>query len=314
MRLQHRHEGAEQTLNREDAAELLSWYAQDAVTHVQRLPVALTNEVYEFDTTNHGRFVVRLLRDQSPQNARLEARLQQALLDNGIVSPQYLVLRNNDVVGVWHAVPFTLSRFIKGRPPAKRTNALAYNFGQTLTRVHEAWAGCNVHIPTGPEHWLNITTARQNMQTLLSPRIKALSNQMEHAYAQFASLPQTIIYGDLRLDNVFATNGQITAVFDFETAERTYRILDLTRTFLNLMYTGILNGQTVHRNLVEGYNSAASQPLTVAELNVWPSALAYTAIACAAWLANHDMSAYADRYIKCADQYVAESLAKPINM
>lgn len=69
-----------------------------------------------------------------------------------------------------------------------------------------------------------------------------------------SNLPKALIHGDLMLDNVFADGESVTAVFDFETVEYSYRILDVARSCLSLAYAGSLDDEEILRALWCGYD------------------------------------------------------------
>jgi Ser/Thr protein kinase RdoA (MazF antagonist) len=106
-----------------------------------------------------------------------------------------------------------------------------------------------------------------------------------------------VIHGDLWLGNVFAEGDRVTAVFDMETAEHTYRILDLARTYLSARRETELDPKTLLDTLYEGYNSAAATPLTAEERSNFGLAFQYVAGVCALWNALHDVGRGAEIYL-----------------
>lgn len=272
---------------------MLAAYSDEAVAGFVRNKTALANQCYIVDTESGHRFALRILVTQPPDNARREADLQARLASSGIDTPRYLVLRNGELVGEHGGAHFTIARFIGGKHPTTVTPELAQSFGETLARLHLAFEG--VELPPSQLQWLTMKNVQAELGACSGPlrdRFDALLRQAELP----STLPRAVLHGDLSMSNVFADMSKVEVVFDLETVEENYRVLDLARTYLSLaMADG--DPDIVRQRLFHGYDEVARAAITDDERTNFDNAIRYTAVACAAWCANHGAESFAVDYM-----------------
>lgn len=257
---------------------------------IKVIDIGIANKSYVL-TTKHGeKYVARVLRAQTDESAHAEVLIQHALADSGLHSPLYLPFIDGDVVTHVDGSRVTVSQFIEGQSPKAQSIKLTRNLGAMLARIHNALA----NLP--PE-----TVANNRGQALRAANIAdeiaripvgALATTLAGRFEKLKTLPtrelpRTIIHGDLFGNNVFEEDDEITAVFDFETAEYTIRILDLGRPHLENLEKKLLQPHESIAALFEGYDSVAKIPLTEEEKAAFDDVMKYFAIANAAWLANN---------------------------
>ncbi len=268
------------------------------------IDIGIANKSYVLTTEDDKKYVARVLRTQMDESARAEALIQHALFDAGIHSPMYLPFKDGDVVAHIDDQRITISPFIEGQTPKKQSLKLTRNLGVMLARIHNALA----HLP--PE-----TVTDNRGQALRATNIAdeiaripagTLATMFAERFEKLKTLPtrdlpRTIIHGDLFGNNVFEEEDEITAVFDFETAEYTIRILDLGRPHLeNLEKKTLLPHESIAA-LFEGYDSVAQIPLSEEEKAAFDDVMKYFAIANAAWLANNLSEESARRTLNAVD-------------
>src|SRR5439155_12843856 len=105
--------------------------------------------------------------------------------------------------------------------------------GATLARIHTSLHGMT--IPSSDLQWLQPEHAERNVHAYSGPLQAKFAVLLQKGQELFeANLPKAVIHGDLMINNVFAADDKITVVFDLETVDHNYRVLDVARTFLSL--------------------------------------------------------------------------------
>lgn len=257
-----------------------------------QLALGYANQVYLVGLRDGRRLVVRVLDNQSPEGARNERLLQDSLVAGGIITSRFLPVDGDDVVGCIEDLSFTVSDYIEGSVPTDVTDDLARSFGATLARFHVAVDS----VDYSHRDWLDRDNALSNVARSSSAYRTELEALIGEAEPLFTSgLPVALIHGDLRPENTFADGDAVTAVFDFETAERNVRLLDLARTALGLAGEDSSAVEPMFGLVVEGYESVAS--VTDDEKAMGRLALRYVAGACAAWFLASGMDKFGHEFL-----------------
>jgi len=274
---------------------LFHQYSDDDLVNYKRNETAFANEAYVITTKADKRYVVRLLKTQSPESARVEATLQAQLKRAGLGTPQYLRLKNGEVVSNYGGRDFTIAEFMVGGHPKTISPKLVANFGATLARIHTSLHG--MMIPTSDLQWLRPEYAQRDFHAYsgsLKARFAALLQKGQELFQ--SNLPKAVIHGDLIGNNIFAADDTITVVFDFETVDYNYRVLDVARTLLSLQSETPDGLNNTLNALIQGYNAQSSNALTQAETDSLHLAIQFTAAACGLWCATHGAEQSAEKY------------------
>ncbi|HVX24277.1 MAG TPA: phosphotransferase [Candidatus Saccharimonadales bacterium] len=262
-------------------------YADEQLIESRRNGSAFANDAYNLKAADGQRYVMRILKQQLVETVQHEADLQAKLAAAGISTPQYLKFRSGSYVGEYDEHRFTISKHIDGETPKSMPLRLVRSFGETLAKIHSCLS--NSDVPPSKMQWLDPRNAEDDMAAYdgeLKPRLAPLIAKYKEFFG--LDMPKCLIHGDLWLGNVFAEGDQVTAVFDLETAEYTYRILDLARTYLSARRETELDPQQLVDTLFEGYESIAATPLTTEERASFATAYQYVAGVDALWNALHD--------------------------
>lgn len=275
--------------------EFFHQFSTDELAASEKNSDAFANDAYNLRSTNGTEYVMRVLKLQLPELVEYEAEMQHRLAEVGIGTPHYLASNNGKHIGEYNGTAFTLSERIEGETPKTASLELIYSFGSTLAQFHDALK--DTEMPFSKMQWFQPKNVRQDLEKYeseLKPDIAKLINDGEQLFQ--ADLPQTLIHGDLWLGNVFAKDNEVTAVFDMETAEHNYRIIDLARTYLSMRLETEYSKEDIIDRLFSGYDTAASKPLTQEEKNNFGLAISYTAGVCALW---HELNGtrYAGNYL-----------------
>ncbi len=278
-----------------DLSELFHHYAPDELAASEKNGDAFANDAYNLRAANGTEFVMRILKLQLPETVEREVEMQHRLAEVGIGTPHYLTFDNGKHVGEHNGLAFTLSERIAGEVPKIASFGLIRSFGSTLAQFHDALEDTDV--PFSKMQWFQPKNVHEDLEKYeggLKPAITKLIADGEQLFQ--TDLPQTLIHGDLWLGNVFAEGDEVTAVFDMETAEHNYRIIDLARTFLSMRLETDYTREEIIDMLFSGYDEVATKPLTQEEKDSFGLAISYTAGVCALW---HELNGtrYAGNYL-----------------
>lgn len=285
-------------MNLDELQTAFTLFDDARLVSAHNITIGLANDSYLVATDKGKAYVLRALRSQTVDNARSEAKIQELLRNDGLMMPQYMRLKNNDVVGSTAHCRFTISELIAGHRAKSLTLPLIYSFGATLATIHTALADKADVISPNTAQWLSQTNALAEAVRCPQPLSSLVAKRLIASEMLFdKDLPKAVIHGDLFLDNTFAQDGEITAVFDFETAEYTFRLLDIVRSYLAFAYKSPFDNDLIKTALIDGYNSKALLQLTDLEISNFPLALQYVGAACAAWLQNNNGEQYVQPYL-----------------
>lgn len=271
-----------------DLREACRQYTDSPVVATSQLD-GYANESHFVELANGDSIVVRILKLTTPERARQEVSIQQALLSAGMTTPVSQSLKDGDIVGEVNGLPFTISHMIEGQHPLV-VNDLVTEFGRVLARFHNAAQQLEI----AGSSWLTEPTISREIAAVDDPTMRSRLRQMRdnalHVYD--AGLPVTNIHGDLWVSNVFAENGRITAVFDLETTEKALRVMDLGRTAIDLtLEMRTTPVRDILEMLRDGYEEVDT--LKIKERDALPDAFRLAVVACSAWHYNNGFQDYA---------------------
>lgn len=283
-------------LTTHDLGELFHHYSPDELAASEKNGDAFANDAYNLRTVNGAEYVIRMLKLQLPETVEREVEMQHRLAEVGIGTPHYLTFDNGKHVGEHDGLTFTLSERIAGEVPKAASLGLIGSFGSTLARFHDALK--DTEVPFSKMQWFQPKNVHEDLEKYngeAKPNIAKLIADGEQLFQ--TDLPQTLIHGDLWLGNVFAEDDKVTAVFDMETAETNYRIIDLARTYLSMRLETEYGKEDIIDRLFSGYDTAASKPLTQEEKDNFGLAIRYVSGVCALW---HELNGtrYAGNYLR----------------
>jgi Ser/Thr protein kinase RdoA (MazF antagonist) len=291
---------SETALSSSELNQLFHSYSPNELESVERNSAAYANEVYDLTDSDGQKYVMRVLKIQDPASVNLEAHMQTMLNASGIRTPQYLEFGDHNYVGEQNGHHFTLSKYIEGNAPTTASPELVRDFGVLLARFHGCLSGLT--IPPNKMQWFDPKIAQKDLDSYNGPLKDRLTSLVKKGDQLLSlGLPEAVIHGDLWLSNTFAKDDKVTAVFDFETAQNTARIIDLARTYTSMRRETNLDAQQIIDFLLNGYDSTASLPLTQAEKDNFRLAIAYVSGVVAAWHAANG-TRYTGPYIEIGEE------------
>jgi Ser/Thr protein kinase RdoA (MazF antagonist) len=278
--------------------QLLAQYRPEKVVSFQQVTVGISNETYVVTTDSGARYVIRVIHNQTADSARVEARIQQAMVRAGLSTPLYLRLRDGEHVGRDGDDAFTIADFIAGSHPETTTLKLVASMGRVLGRLHAILHQDELTIGFNTGQWLDPRNARADALRCEPEIRRRLETVLDTSAAVFEpGLPMAVIHGELATNNFFAANDEVTTIFDFETVQHAPRLLDVAYTYMACVYDDEMPPTAVLDALIIAYNAATAEPLTPVERSLFPTALRWVAACAAAWCFSRGYADYGEKFL-----------------
>lgn len=267
------------------------------------LPKTTSGNTSYLINTIEKQYVLRLLIRQGLQSVQDEQVIQRLLNKSGIATPVYILSKNNNLAEPIGDNMAAISELIPGARQSEDTIKLAYNMAATLASIHSTLS--TAHISFNEQQWFNFSNATVQLKKYTGPS-KSFIVEMTEKYKSIltTNLPLAVIHGDFHTNNIFSLNDEVTAVFDFESAEYTVRILDIARLYLTYIKVTDLESQKVLDSIIKGYNSTAGRALTEAELTELPTAFIYVALVSSVSIHNHGNDFSSAKYLAIAKNII----------
>ncbi len=228
------------SISPEDARALLAGYDLPSLDRLEPLTVGSVNSNFAI-VAGARRLFLRVYEEQGRDGALAETAMVERLVRAGVPAVPALARTDGQLVSQVRGKPAALFPWLEGtsRCQAQVTAADASRVGEALARVHVAGAG---ETP-GPSRFRyedllarldRIGAApdpRHAQLARVAPELRATLDRV-HARRP-AGLPQGLVHGDLFRDNVlWAADGRLAALLDFESAARGTFVFDLMVTLL----------------------------------------------------------------------------------
>lgn len=277
--------------------QIFKQFSQDELVEFTRNKLANANELYTIRTVDNQKYVIKFLETQSIESVETEVVIHERIRATGINIPHYLELSDGNVIGRDGDRSFVLYKYLDGKQETHAARPLFSEIGATLAKIHSSLEG--VVVPSNESQWLSLANARHDLLNYSGGLKETLRKLLEDNINIFQhELPQSVVHGDLTISNILTGSDKVVAVFDFETAENTLRILDVARTFLSLRRTAEEPAEIILADLINGYNSATRSPITKPETHYFWTAVNYVAAACSAWCVTHKQDSSAEAYMR----------------
>jgi homoserine kinase type II len=226
------------------------------------------------DSRAARRYFVRLYEEQDRAGAEREARLLRYLSAHGVATPAPISWSSSDhdaVITTLSERPAALFSWVEGDMRCTRgvTVECARSVGVALARVHHV--GAELGVADYGEGRFRPSDLRLRLPRIAAAADATLAAQAPLLAARLAAaearrdpaLPRGLVHGDLFRDNVlWAPDGRIAALLDFESASDGVHAYDLAVTILAWTF-GDGFDDTLATAMVRGYESV--RRLTAAE-------------------------------------------------
>lgn len=239
------------------------------------------NTSYAVTLASGERIFLRLYEQQDVEGARAEATLLATLAERGVPTPRPIMRTDHDAVTVCRGKALVAFPFLEGETTSQAAVTVAHTraVGAALARLHASVDGLDA--PHGRFERETLLQLAERFRSHPSCSVREVAPFLVHelsrddgAAVRDRSLPGGLIHGDLFRDNVLFVGERLTALLDFESAQRGTFAYDLAVVFLAWCYGGAFEWPLA-RALVAGYESV--RPLQESE---WAGFFAEARFAC----------------------------------
>ncbi|HJO42834.1 MAG TPA: phosphotransferase, partial [Candidatus Thalassarchaeaceae archaeon] len=178
------------------------------------------------------------------------------LAKHGIPTPVPLTFNDGSNLVLKNGAAWMLMPYVEGNWLSSDYESL-FALGKIQAQLHEIPSPDNIHpsFSMGLELWKKMfdLAEQQNLDSEFIDLLKMEMNSLQGSL--FDRLPQGIIHGDLFPDNVLGSNGEISAILDFEEVCTGPKAFDLVMSFVGFGWEG---GEPVEERwtaLLQGYES-----------------------------------------------------------
>ncbi len=241
-----------------DLRQYLQYFSAGELIEAKGISAGTINTIYELQTTR-GRFILRILEGRTRADARFEEELLVHLHKHELAVPRMVDAgKRGHVVSINPRQQMSIFEFLPGREVAvfEISPDHARQVGGFLSQMHIACRELTRRRKNrfGRERLLellDICSAAEPSAPLVRD-IAELRDELE-TYKPPKNLPRGIIHGDLFVDNVRFSHGELCGVLDFEMASSGLLIYDLCVAICDWAFSKNTLQPDLTRALVEGY-------------------------------------------------------------
>ncbi len=265
-----------------DADELLIQAGLSGLNKIEPLDGGWANSNYILTLEDGSKVVLKVWDERPPEEIDLVLQNTLWLAKHGIPTPVPLTLNDGSNLVLKNGAAWMLMPYVEGGWLSSDYDSLVA-LGKIQAQLHEIPSPDKIRssLSMGFVLWKKMFNLAEQ-QNLDSEFIDLLKMEMDTLQGGlFDSLPQGIIHGDLFPDNVLESNGEISAVLDFEEVCTGPKAFDLVMSFVGF---GWENGDPIEERwtaLLQGYESI--RPLSNNEKMALCDLHRYATLSIAAW-------------------------------
>jgi len=265
-----------------DANELLIQAGLSGLNKIEPLDGGWANSNYILTLEDGSKVVLKVWDERPPEEIDLVLQNTLWLAKHGIPTPVPLTFNDGSNLVLKNGAAWMLMPYVEGDWLSSDYDSLVA-LGKIQAQLHEIPSPDKIRssLSMGFVLWKKMFNLAEQ-QNLDSEFIDLLKMEMDTLQGGlFDSLPQGIIHGDLFPDNVLESNGEISAVLDFEEVCTGPKAFDLVMSFVGF---GWENGDPIEERwtaLLQGYESI--RPLSNNEKMALCDLHRYATLSIAAW-------------------------------
>ena len=265
-----------------DANELLIQAGLSGLNKIEPLDGGWANSNYILTLEDGSKVVLKVWDERPPEEIDLVLQNTLWLAKHGIPTPVPLTFNDGSNLVLKNGAAWMLMPYVEGDWLSSDYDSLVA-LGKIQAQLHEIPSPDKIRssLSMGFVLWKKMFNLAEQ-QNLNSEFIDLLKMEMDTLQGGlFDSLPQGIIHGDLFPDNVLESNGEISAVLDFEEVCTGPKAFDLVMSFVGF---GWENGDPIEERwtaLLQGYESI--RPLSNNEKMALCDLHRYATLSIAAW-------------------------------
>ena len=265
-----------------DADELLIQAGLSGLNEIEPLDGGWANSNYILTLEDSSKVVLKVWDERTPEDIDLVLQNTLWLAKHGIPTPVPLTFNDGSNLVLKNGAAWMLMPYVEGNWLSSDYESL-FALGKIQAQLHEIPSPDNIHssFSMGLELWKKMfdLAEQQNLDSEFIDLLKMEMNSLQGSL--FDRLPQGIIHGDLFPDNVLGSNGEISAILDFEEVCTGPKAFDLVMSFVGFGWEG---GEPVEERwtaLLQGYESV--RPLSNNEKIALGDLHRYATLSIAAW-------------------------------
>ena len=265
-----------------DADELLIQAGLSGLNKIEPLDGGWANSNYILTLEDGSKVVLKVWDERPPEEIDLVLQNTLWLAKHGIPTPVPLTFNDGSNLVLKNGAAWMLMPYVEGDWLSSDYDSLVA-LGKIQAQLHEIPSPDKIRssLSMGFVLWKKMFNLAEQ-QNLDSEFIDLLKMEMDTLQGGlFDSLPQGIIHGDLFPDNVLESNGEISAILDFEEVCTGPKAFDLVMSFVGF---GWENGDPIEERwtaLLQGYESI--RPLSNNEKMALCDLHRYATLSIAAW-------------------------------
>ncbi len=265
-----------------DANELLIQAGLSDLNKIVPLDGGWANSNYILTLEDGSKVVLKVWDERPPEEIDLVLQNTLWLAKHGIPTPVPLTFNDGSNLVLKNGAAWMLMPYVEGDWLSSDYDSLVA-LGKIQAQLHEIPSPDKIRssLSMGFVLWKKMFNLAEQ-QNLNSEFIDLLKMEMDTLQGGlFDSLPQGIIHGDLFPDNVLESNGEISAILDFEEVCTGPKAFDLVMSFVGF---GWENGDPIEERwtaLLQGYESI--RPLSNNEKMALCDLHRYATLSIAAW-------------------------------
>ena len=266
----------------DDANELLIQAGLSGLNEIEPLDGGWANSNYILTLEDGSKVVLKVWDERTPEEIDLVLQNTLWLAKHGIPTPVPLTFNDGSNLVLKNGAAWMLMPYVEGNWLSSDYESL-FALGKIQAQLHEIPSPDNIHpsFSMGLELWKKMfdLAEQQNLDSEFIDLLKMEMNSLQGSL--FDRLPQGIIHGDLFPDNVLGSNGEISAILDFEEVCTGPKAFDLVMSFVGFGWEG---GEPVEERwtaLLQGYESV--RPLSNNEKIALGDLHRYATLSIAAW-------------------------------
>jgi len=266
----------------DDANELLIQAGLSGLNEIEPLDGGWANSNYILTLEDSSKVVLKVWDERTPEDIDLVLQNTLWLAKHGIPTPVPLTFNDGSNLVLKNGAAWMLMPYVEGNWLSSDYESL-FALGKIQAQLHEIPSPDNIHpsFSMGLELWKKMfdLAEQQNLDSEFIDLLKMEMNSLQGSL--FDRLPQGIIHGDLFPDNVLGSNGEISAILDFEEVCTGPKAFDLVMSFVGFGWEG---GEPVEERwtaLLQGYESV--RPLSNNEKIALGDLHRYATLSIAAW-------------------------------
>ena len=289
----------------DEASDFIAAAGFSDLLAIEKLSGGWCNSNYALSLGDGRKLVLKIWDGRTLEEVEHLLSVTSYLSDNGVPTPSPIAFDDGGLMRIRDGLAWTLLPFVEGEWLEPTPSSLR-SLGRAQALLHEVEAPDFLGGDFSMGHKLfeemfSIADERDEWTEFLT----MLKSESDALRERIGDLPRGVIHGDLFPDNVIGSDGEVTAMLDFEEVCHDILAFDLVMTFVGF---GWEDGEPVAErwdSILGGYQSV--RMLGDDEIAALPDLHRLATLSIAAWrywqfVINMPGSEHADRYLEMTER------------